>query len=54
MATPDILTKSSIQELKKEINEEFERRCHFGSVSSLASWETDNSGKKVPKLTGID
>ena len=50
----DILTTGSIQELKRKVNEEVERRKFFGNISSLASWETDNEGKKIPKLTGIN
>lgn len=59
---PDVLTVTSIQELKRRVNEEVERRKFFGNISSLASWETNedgsfktnNEGKKIPKLAGIN
>ena len=54
LATPNILTKNSIKELKQRVNEELSRREYYGNISSAApDYDTPNSND-IAKVSEIN
>ena len=54
MATPNILTSTSIKELKERVNKEISRRKYYGNISFVAPGYTTPNSNDIAKVSEIN